>query len=408
MTSYAKPDVRTTPVTYTAFDHLHFYVGNAAQAAAYYITRFGFAPLAYRGLETGSRSILTHVVRQGDITLAFSSALTPDNAAMARHLATHGDGVHDVAFRVDDATAAYEAAVAAGGSDVGLSPPKTLTDEHGAVTVATIRAGWTDTTHTFVQRAAYTGAFLPGYRDARAAGGGGGAKAAGGVAPAAAGGDPLVTLVGVPGLGVIDHVVSNHADGDMERVVAWYERVLGWHRFWSVDDKQMHTEYSALRSVVVADPDEAIKMPINEPASGRRVSQIQEYLDYYGGAGVQHVALRTTDILRAVSTLRDRGVTFITVPDTYYEDLRRRLGVEAGKPGGVSVAEDLTALQALGVLVDFDETGYLLQIFTKPVGERPTLFLEIIQRAGNQGFGVGNFKSLFEAIEREQASRNNL
>lgn len=404
MTSYAKPGVRTTPVTYSAFDHLHFYVGNAAQAAAYYITRFGFTPLAYRGLETGSRSILTHVVTQGDITLAFSSALTPDNADMSRHLATHGDGVHDVAFRVDDATAAYAMAVEAAGPGVSVSPPQELKDEAGVVTVATIRAAWPDTTHTFVQRSAYRGAFLPGYRDSRPVGegGSGGGRRAGG------GGDPLVTLVGTPGLGVIDHVVSNHADGDMEGVVSWYERVLGWHRFWSVDDKQMHTEYSALRSVVVADPDEVIKMPVNEPAPARRRSQIQEYLDYYGGPGVQHVALRTTDILRAVSTLRNRGVTFITVPDTYYEDLRRRLAVAAAEPGGVTVAEDLDALQELGVLVDFDETGYLLQIFTQPVGERPTLFLEIIQRAGNEGFGVGNFKSLFEAIEREQANRNNL
>lgn len=302
---------------------------------------------------------------------------------MSVHLIKHGDGVRDVAFTVDDCRGMFAEAVKRGAEAV--QHPVQLSDEHGSVWIASVRT-YGDTVHSFVERKAYKGLFLPGY------------------APVAdADKDPLLLLTPNPGLQFVDHCVGNQPDLTMERVAKWYESTLQFHRFWSVDDSIMHTEYSSLRSVVVADYDEVIKMPINEPAPGKKKSQIQEYVDFYNGSGVQHVAMHTDDIIFTVTQLRKRGVEFLSVPDTYYEHLRTRL---AKSP--VKVAEDLNKLQELGILVDYDDQGYLLQLFTKPVEDRPTLFYEIIQRRNNSGFGAGNFKSLFEAIEREQAKRGNL
>ncbi len=382
MTSYSERGEQREGVEYLGFDHLHFWVGNAFQAAAFYITRFGFTPHAFRGLETGSRSVTTQVVRQNDIIFAFSSPLEPGNVEFAEHLAKHGDGVRDVAFTVRNCVAAYQSAVDAGA--VPVSPPQVSEDADGTCVTATIEAGYPDLRHTFVERHEYRGLFLPGYEEAAEP-------------------DPQLALVEPTGLQFVDHCVANQPDHMMEPVVDWYIDKLGFHRFWSVDDKQLHTKYSSLRSVVVADFHERVKMPINEPAQGLRKSQIQEFVEYYGGPGIQHIALNTGNILNAIACLRRRGVSFIKVPGTYYDDLRKRL-----RESVTEVEEDIDKLQKLGILVDFDEEGYLLQIFTKPLQDRPTLFLEIIQRRNHEGFGVGNFKSLFEAIEREQALRGNL
>jgi 4-hydroxyphenylpyruvate dioxygenase len=339
-------------------------------------------PIAYRGLETGSKAIATHVIGGNNIRLAFSSPLTTDNAEMGAHIQKHGDGVKDVAFTVDDTAAAYHAAVQNGATSV--QEPHTLKDEFGHVILASVQT-YGDTIHTFVERKNYKGVFLPGYADMSQ-------KV-----------EPLINVTEDTGLLVIDHIVGNQDWDQMQNVCDWYEEKLGFHRFWSVDDKQIHTEYSALRSVVMTDRDENIKMPVNEPAKGKKVSQIEEYVNFYGGAGVQHIALRTEDIISSVSRLRERGVEFLSVPNTYYEQLRKRLSVSS-----IQVAEDLAIIEKLNILVDFDEKGYLLQIFTKPVEDRPTLFYEVIQRRNNEGFGVGNFKALFKAIEDEQEKRGTL
>jgi 4-hydroxyphenylpyruvate dioxygenase len=326
---------------------------------------------------------MTKVVRTGQVTFVFSSPLEPGNLEMGQHAMRHGDSVKDVAFRVDNCRALFERAVAAGATPV--SPPETLRDHAGECIVATIAAPFADTWHTFVERTRYAGAFLPGYRDITES-------------------DPFCgTVFDATMLSFVDHCVANQPDGQMEPVVEWYVRTLGFHRFWSVDDKQVHTKYSSLRSVVVADYHERVKMPINEPASGLRKSQIQEFIDYNAGPGIQHVALNSPNIVATVTSLRARGVRFIKVPEAYYDDLRKRLGYSH-----LSVQRELDVLKDLGILVDFDSNGYLLQLFTKPVQDRPTLFLEVIQRNKHSGFGVGNFKSLFEAIEREQALRGNL
>lgn len=383
MTSYEDKGAKPEVGKYFGFDHVTFWVGNAKQAASYYTTRFGFQPLAYRGLETGERQRVTHVVRKDQIVFAFVSALNPGDDEHAAHLGKHGDGVKDVAFHVDDVRGIYDKAVSRGAK--ALSPPTVVEDEDGSVTVATIQT-YGDTTHTFVQRDSYKGIFLPGY------------KSLDGTA------DPLLAGLADTKLNFIDHCVGNQPDGEMEITADWYINKLDFHRFWSVDDKDIHTEYSSLRSIVVADYDEKVKMPINEPAAGLRKSQIQEYVEYYGGAGVQHIALNTTDILGAINALRSRGVEFLTIPKTYYVNLRKRLA----EVTAFQVKEDIDALEALNILVDFDENGYLLQIFTKPVEDRPTFFIEVIQRANNSGFGAGNFKALFESIEMEQANRGNL
>jgi 4-hydroxyphenylpyruvate dioxygenase len=357
----------------TAFDHYEIYAGNARQAAHFYRTAMGFRLAAYKGLETGSRDKVSYILEQGKVRLVVSSPLHEDSS-IHEHLRRHGDGVKDVAFTVSDAEAAWKEALARGAEPA--AEPSTLEDEHGKVKLASIRT-YGDTVHTFVERHGYKGSFLPGYQP----------WAPGGAEPPSA------------GLLHVDHIVGNVPEGDMEDVASWYEKTLGFHRFWSVDDKDVSTEFSALRSIVVASENEAIKLPINEPAAGKRKSQIQEYLDYYHGPGVQHIALSTSDIIRTVSEMRERGVEFLYVPSSYYEGLRERMG---------PIDEDMEALARLGILVDRDEHGYMLQIFTKPVQDRPTLFYEVIQRKGGRGFGKGNFKALFESIEREQEKRGNL
>jgi len=380
MTSYTDKGEKP-PVKYFAFDHIKFWVGNAKQAADWYCGRLGFDHMAYKGLETGSRDFAHHVIKQNDIVFEFISPYNPGNNDFGREYIQHGDGVKDIVLRVDDVRKVHELAVQAGAKSIRA--PQELTDANGSVTVATIQT-YGDTHHTFINRDAFKGTFLPGYKVINEK-------------------DPFTTLSPPVGLAFVDHVVGNQPDQEMVPVVEWYEKVLKFHRFWSVDDKLMHTEYSALRSIVVTDFDEKVKMPLNEPAAGKKKSQIQEYVDYYGGAGAQHIALNTSDILTAIKHLRARGVKFLTVPKTYYSSLREKLALSP-----VQVKESLDALEALDILVDYDDKGYLLQIFTQPVEDRPTLFYEIIQRNNHQGFGAGNFKALFEAIERAQGDRGNL
>lgn len=356
-------------------------MGNAKQAASFYTTRFGFTHVAYEGLETGNRDYCTHVVRNGTITLALTTALQPGNEEFYKEQEAHGDGVKDVAFLVDDSKKIYENAVSRGAK--GVREPEELKDEHGSVIISTVQT-YGDTLHSFVERVDYDGPFLPGFKESEYS-------------------DPINDLIEPPNFIRIDHVVGNQPDLEMEPTAEWYEKMLDFHRFWSVDDTMMHTEYSALRSIVVADFDEIIKMPINEPAPGKRKSQIQEYVDYYAGAGVQHIAMNTDDIIATIENMRKRGVEFLTIPDTYYENLRKGL-----EDSPVDVEEDIDILQQNKILVDYDDKGYLLQIFTKPVEDRPTLFFEVIQRKNHSGFGAGNFKSLFESIELEQARRGNL
>ncbi|XP_034108071.1 4-hydroxyphenylpyruvate dioxygenase [Drosophila albomicans] len=380
MTSYTDKGTKPEAGTFLSFDHLTFYVGNAKQAASYYTTRLGFEPLGYQGLETGERRYAKHAVRQNKIVFVFVSAYTTDDKDHGLHLMQHGDGVKDVAFEVEDLNAIFNLAVSRGAEVVrNIWEEK---DEHGVVRFATIKT-YGDTTHTFVERNGYKGDFLPGYQQSAQ--------------------DVLLKSLPPAKLNFIDHVVGNQPDLEMESVAAWYERILQFHRFWSVDDSQIHTEYSALRSIVMANYEETVKMPINEPANGKKKSQIQEYVDYYGGAGVQHIALNTDDIIGAVSNLRARGTEFLTIPPSYYDILQEQLSHSR-----TNIKEDMEILKKLNILVDFDENGYLLQIFTKNTQDRPTLFLEVIQRFNHNGFGAGNFKSLFTAIEIEQEKRGNL
>jgi 4-hydroxyphenylpyruvate dioxygenase len=383
------------------YDHITWYVGNAKQAASYYTTRLGFYTIAYKGLETGSRYIASHVVANGSVRFVLTSPIKSytclaDDEPISiedrlllkeiyEHLEKHGDAVKDVAFEVDNVEAVYSQAVSQ--DAVSVQSPRKTCDDDGCVTTAMIRT-YGDTTHTLISRSNYSGLFLPDYK-----------------APAKGKADPLQLLLPSIPLEAIDHCVGNQDWGAMEAACEYYEKCLSFHRFWSVDDNEISTEFSALSSIVMASPDETIKMPINEPAPGIRKSQIEEYVDFYGGAGVQHIALRTKDIVTAVTNLRARGVEFISVPDTYYATMRLRLKTSARK---WELQEDFATLQRLNILIDFDEGGYLLQLFTKPLMDRPTVFLEIIQRNSFDGFGAGNFKSLFEAIEREQAERGNL
>ncbi|KAL1601563.1 hypothetical protein SLS60_006478 [Paraconiothyrium brasiliense] len=380
---------------YRGYHHVHWYVGNAKQAASFYVTRMGFERVAYRGLETGSRSIASHVIRNGNVTFVLtsplrglkqSSRLSEEDAKLLleihEHQEKHGDAVKDVAFEVDNLDAIYSSAVSAGAESI--SAPHTLTDANGTVRLATLKT-YGDTTHTLIEKSSYSGPFLPGY------------------APAPSASDPLSKFLPPVLLSNIDHCVGNQDWDEMDNICDYYERVLGFHRFWSVDDKDICTEYSALKSVVMSSPNDVVKMPINEPAHGKKQSQIEEYVDFYGGPGVQHIALRTDDIIRDITNLKARGVEFIKVPDTYYAAMRQRL-----KSKGMRLEEDFDVLQSLDILIDFDEGGYLLQLFTKHLMDRPTVFIEIIQRNNFDGFGAGNFKSLFEAIEREQELRGNL
>ncbi len=369
-TEIPSPEREAMPLL--GIDHVEMYVGNAHAARYFFTHALGFRETARAGLQTGVRDRVSFVLEQGRIRLVVTGALH-QGSEIARHHAEHGDGVKVVALSVPDAEHAYREAIRHGAR--GIREPWEQTDEHGAVRCATI-ATYGETLHTFVDRSAYDGPFLPGYR-ATAANGAGGPR----------------LLAG------IDHVVGNVELGRMEEWVSYYERVLGFTEMIHFSDEDIGTEYSALMSKVVAGGNGRIKFPINEPAEGKRKSQIEEFLEYYGGAGVQHLALSTTDIVHAVRELTDRGVEFLRTPETYYEELPARVG---------EIAEDLADLRELGILADRDDEGYLLQIFTKPIGDRPTMFLELIERHGARGFGAGNFKALFEAIEREQALRGNL
>lgn len=367
---------------FKCFDHVTFWVGNAKQAAGFYCAHMGFEPLAYKGLETGERNVVCHVVKHGDILFEFQSALNPGNTEFSKHLERHGDSVKDVAFTVHDCPSLMEV-VKLKNAAVVVKDVWKESDENGEVTFACVKT-YGDTTHTLVERSNYKGVFLPGYKKPL-------------IVPA------FYDTLPKPDLKFIDHIVGNQPDNEMTPAADWYENNLLFHRFWSIDDDLMHTEYSALRSTVVTNYQETIKMPINEPAPGKRKSQIEEYCEYNDGPGVQHIALNTSDILNAVTKLRERGMEFLTIPDTYYDCLKKNLLQSRTK-----VKEDMDMLQKHRILVDFDENGYLLQIFTKPMQDRPTFFLEIIQRNNHQGFGAGNFKTLFEAIEIDQAARGNL
>ncbi|HMH22329.1 MAG TPA: 4-hydroxyphenylpyruvate dioxygenase [Puia sp.] len=353
-------------------DYVEFYVGNAKQVANYYKSAFGFQSIAYAGPETGSKDKSSYVVRQNKLTFMFTTALRTGNE-VANHVYLHGDGVKVLALRVDDATSAWKETTARGGRS--YMEPTTLEDKEGKVVLSGIHT-YGETVHIFVERRNYRGAFMPGFREWK-------------------------TVYNPPptGLLYVDHCVGNVGWNQMDPWVRFYEQVMGFRNILSFDDKDISTEYSALMSKVMSNGNGYVKFPINEPAEGKKKSQVEEYLEFYNGEGVQHVALATDNIVATVTQLRDRGVEFLQVPTAYYGDLLDRVG---------TIDEDLRPLKDLGILVDRDEEGYLLQIFTKPVEDRPTLFFEIIQRKGAKSFGKGNFKALFEAIEREQSSRGNL
>ena len=329
--------------------------------------------VAYSGPETGQRGRASYVVQQNKIRLVLTTPLQPDDP-INQHIQRHGDGVHDIALWVDDAEAAYRETTKRGAK--GVRPPEVLRDDHGEVRVSAI-ATYGDTIHSFIERRNYGGAFLPGYAAVNVA-------------------DVVARLVG---LQYIDHMVGNVGWGEMNRWVDFYRDTMGFKMFQHFDDQDISTEYSALMSKVMSNGNERVKFPINEPAAGKRKSQIEEYLEFYKGPGVQHIAMATDNIVETVSKLRDQGVEFLRVPGTYYQELARRVG---------KIDEPLDRLQELGILVDRDDEGYMLQIFTRPVEDRPTLFYEVIQRKGSRSFGKGNFKALFEAIEREQSLRGNL
>ena len=351
-------------------DHVELYVGNALQSAYFYVHALGFREVAYAGLETGVRDRTSHVLEQGRIRIVLTGALTPDHEIGA-HQAAHGDGVKVIALSVPDVENAYREATTRGA--VGVREPWEESDEHGVMRFATIRT-YGETLHTFVDRSEFKGPFRPGYvvRD----------REAGGV-----------------GLLAIDHIVGNVELGAMGTWVKFYEDVFGMTEMLHFTDEAISTEYSALMSKVVTNGNGRVKFPINEPAEGKRKSQIDEYLEFYGGPGAQHIAVATRDIVKTVTELRERGIEFLTVPENYYDDVPERIG---------EIKESLDDLRRLGILVDRDDEGYMLQIFTKPIGDRPTVFLEVIERHGARGFGEGNFKALFEAIEREQELRGNL
>lgn len=353
-------------------DFIEHYVNNAKQAAHYYQTIFGFEITAYKGLETGVRDRTSYLLEQGNIRFVFTSPLTGDSQ-VAEHVKIHGDGVKDIAFGVKDVEVAYSESVKRGA--VSVLEPTRYEDEHGYIIMAAIRT-YGDTIHTFINRSTYKGVFIPGFI----------VKSS------------LITVDQV-GISFVDHCVGNVELGKMEVWAKYYANVLGFSQYIHFDDNDIATEYSALMSKVMSGGRGRIKFPINEPAEGKKKSQIQEYIDFYGGPGVQHVALLTDDIVNTVTKLQQRGMDFLTVPTSYYRDLESRVG---------QIDESIDDLERLGILVDRDDEGYLLQIFTKPVTDRPTLFYEIIQRKGARGFGVGNFKALFEAIEREQDARGNL
>lgn len=353
-------------------DYVELYVGNAKQAAYYYISAWGFQPLAYCGLETGVKDRVSYVLQQDKIRLVLTSALQPDGPINA-HVNAHGDGVKVIALWVDDATKSWEETTSRGGES--CMKPETHVDENGSVVLSGIHT-YGETLHVFVERKNYNGIFLPGYK----------AWNPGYRAPEV-------------GLKFIDHMVGNVGWNEMNKWCEFYAKVMGFAQLVSFDDKDISTEYTALMSKVMSNGNGRIKFPINEPASGKKKSQIEEYIDFYNGAGVQHIAVATDNIVETVTALKARGVEFLYVPETYYDDVLDRVG---------KIDEDLAPLKKLGILIDRDDEGYLLQLFTKPVLDRPTMFFEIIQRKGAKSFGKGNFKALFEAIEREQELRGTL
>jgi 4-hydroxyphenylpyruvate dioxygenase len=353
-------------------DHIEFYVGNAKQASLFYQHCFGFELVAYAGPETGIRDKVSYVLRQEKITFVFTTALK-SKSVIADHVNKHGDGVKVLALWVDDATSSFNETTKRGAEPA--AKPQVLKDENGEVVVASIMT-YGETLHTFVERKNYKGVFLPGYKPMKS------------------------SFKSKPiGLRHVDHCVGNVELGRMNHWVSFYEKVMGFKLLVTFDDSDISTEYSALMSKVVSNGNGFIKFPINEPADGKKKSQIEEYLDFYNGPGVQHIAVATDDIVHTVSELRKRGVEFLYVPDNYYEDVMDRVG---------KINEDIKELKKLNILIDRDEEGYLLQIFTKPVQDRPTVFFEIIERNGAKSFGKGNFKALFESIEREQELRGNL
>jgi 4-hydroxyphenylpyruvate dioxygenase len=353
-------------------DFVELYVGNAKQAAFYYMAAWGFQPLAYRGLETGSKDTVSYVLRQDKITIVLTSPLEKDGP-INEHINKHGDGVKVVALWVDDATKSYKETTARGAES--YMEPITREDKDGKVVFSGIHT-YGETVHVFVERSSYNGIFLPGYKAW----------------------NPLYKAEPT-GLKFIDHMVGNVGWNEMNKWCEFYGKVMGFAQLVSFDDKDISTDYTALMSKVMSNGNGRIKFPINEPAEGKKKSQIEEYIDFYNGAGVQHIALATDNIIETVTALRNRGVEFLYVPEVYYDTVLDRVG---------EIDEDLAPLKELGILIDRDDEGYLLQIFTKPVLDRPTMFFEIIQRKGAQSFGKGNFKALFEAIEREQESRGTL
>lgn len=368
----ASVDTSTDFLPLQGTDYVEFYVGNAKQAAHFYKTAFGFQSLAYAGPETGVKDRASYAVRQEKLTFVFTTPLRTGNA-IADHIYKHGDGVKALALRVDDATSAWRETTKRGAKSY-LEPVK-LSDTQGELVMSGIHT-YGDTVHLFIERKNYQGAFMPGFRAWES------------------NYNPSPT-----GLLYVDHCVGNVGWNQMNKWVSFYEEVMGFRNILSFDDKDISTEYSALMSKVMSNGNGFVKFPINEPAEGKKKSQVEEYLEFYDGEGCQHVALATANIVETVTALRDRGVEFLQVPTTYYDDLQERVG---------KIDEDIEPLKELGILVDRDDEGYLLQIFTKPVEDRPTLFFEIIQRKGAKSFGKGNFKALFEAIEREQEARGNL
>jgi len=377
-TTIAAPKVKRIPEAEEDFlplhgtDYVEFYVGNAKQAAHFYKTAFGFQSLAYSGPETGTKDRVSYAIRQNKLTLVLTTPLRPNNP-IADHVHKHGDGVKAIALRVEDASSAWEETTKRGGKS--YMEPKTLSDKHGEVVMSGIHT-YGEVVHLFIERQNYRGPFMPGFRKWES------------------NYKPPQT-----GLQYVDHCVGNVALGQMNPWVKFYEDVMGFRNILSFDDKDISTEYSALMSKVMSNGNGFVKFPINEPAEGKKKSQVDEYLEFYNGEGVQHVAMATKNIIETVTDLQKRGVEFLNIPSSYYDTLLDRVG---------HIDEELNALKRLGILVDRDDEGYLLQIFTKPVEDRPTLFFEIIQRKGAKSFGKGNFKALFEAIEREQASRGNL
>ncbi|OMJ18523.1 4-hydroxyphenylpyruvate dioxygenase [Smittium culicis] len=420
MTNFETDYSQKKEINYEAFDHIKFWVGNAKQAASFYCSYLGFTPYSYKGLETGSRNTSCHVVRNNKAVFCFESAL-PSNendepssptyntdyiGSISEFLSNRGDGVVDIAFTVDDAEKCYNIACERGAT--GVKEPWKVECSDGYVKMSTISIN-SGTLHTFVERRNFKPspssdvAFLPGFKRCPQAD----AFCKKGNEASCTVETPICCKKNV-NINFIDHVVSNQPDNMMTPVSDRYEKILGLHKFWSVDDKDIHTEYSSLRSTVMADKTERIKLPINEPAVGKRKSQIEEFVEYNGNQpGVQHIALNTDNIIETIDYLTSTGTVFLKTPKSYYDLIRKKLAAESGNLN-FEVSESIDDLERLNILIDYDENGYLLQIFTMPLQDRPTFFVEFIQRRNHNGFGAGNFKSLFESIEREQEIRGNL